>query len=68
MLVDVKHNIVIELTFKKGNSSCLMTGHATVFEFWGPGPLNSTGRHGPFLKWTCDMEPSDMRNKTKTCI
>ena len=27
----------------------------------GPLPLNSTGRHGLFLKSTCDMKPIDMR-------
>ena len=28
---------------------------------YGPQPLNSTGRHGYFLKSTCDIELSDLR-------
>ena len=32
---------------------------------YGPRPLNSTRRHGHFLKSICDMEPSDMRKKIK---
>ena len=31
----------------------------------GPRPLNLTWRHGHFLKSTCNMEPSDMRNKIR---
>ena len=31
----------------------------------GPGPLNSTGRHGLFLNSTCDIRLSDMRHDGK---
>ena len=37
------------------NSEWTEAGHGD-----GPWPLNSTGRHGQFLKWTCDMEPIGM--------
>ena len=35
----------------------------------GPRPLNSTQRHGLFLKSTCHVEPSDKRNiRDTTCM
>ena len=42
------------------------TGYYTASLYqYGPRPLNSTRRHGHLLKSTCDMEPSDIRNKIR---
>ena len=39
-----------------GDFLCAVIPDTTVF--WGSGPLNSTWRHGHFLKLTCDIKPN----------
>ena len=49
----------------------LYDGHISEWQvvskrsYHGPLPLYSTGRHGHFLKSTCDMELSDMRKNIR---
>ena len=50
---------VLRATHEHNHLRAISIPHSASRRYRGPWPLNSTGRHGLFLKSTCDMEPID---------